>query len=118
MTRWTHGHTFASGVAGGLILDRHVLIVFFVGALLGAGVAYGGRFLRAAGHIAKERGGELHAATLARLEAETQRKVAAAHEAEAMAEHRSKTREQWRKDVDRAYREGVADGEHHHAATT
>ncbi len=115
MTRWSHGHSAAVGIAGGLILDRHVLLVFVLGALLGAGVAYAGRFLRAAKHVAVERGRELHTATLARLEAETARKLAAAQADEARAEHRHKTKEEWRKDVDRAYREGVADGDHHRA---
>ncbi len=112
MTRWTHGHTFATGIAGGLILDRHVLIVFFLGAALSAAAIYGSRFLRAAAHTVSSHARELQAATLERMTAETERKRAAAHEAEAKAEHRHKTHEEWKRDVDRAYREGVADGAH------
>lgn len=33
--RWTHGHTAATGIAAGLLLDRHTLIVFAIAFTLG-----------------------------------------------------------------------------------
>jgi hypothetical protein len=33
--RWGHGHTFLGGLVAGLVLDRHALVLFGAGVLLG-----------------------------------------------------------------------------------
>jgi ribosomal protein S13 len=110
MTRWSHGHSVAAGVAGGLILDRHVLLVFALGALLGGIGVLSTRFLRAAGHTVRARAGELHAATLERMRAETERKQAAAAEAREKAAHRIRRAAEQAAAEKKAYIQGAIDG--------
>ena len=110
MSRWTHGHTFATGIAGGLILDRHILLVFALGALLGAAAILSTRFLRAVGHVAASRGRELHAATLERLAAESDRKRAAATGERERAAHRIRRADEQTAAEEKAYIQGAIDG--------
>ena len=110
MTRWSHGHSVAVGIAGGLILDRHVLLIFALGALLGIAGVLSTRFLRAAGHVAASRGRELHDATLERLRAESERKRAAATEAREKAAHRIRRAAEQAAAEKKAYIQGAIDG--------
>src|SRR6185312_3561795 len=88
MTRWTHGHSIAVGLIGGLLLDRHVLYVFFLGLLIGGFLLYSSRTLRALGRAGVGKAHELHLLAVERMKAEIDRKRATAAEANAKAEHR------------------------------
>lgn len=81
MRNWTHFHSIATGTVFGLLLDRHVLYVFFLGLIIGALVVYSSRTLRALGKAAGSRAAELHAATVDGMRAR-------AAKARADAEHR------------------------------
>ena len=111
MTRWSHGHTAAVGFAGGLVIDRHVLYVFFLGLLLGALVVYSSRTLRSVGRAGASRVAELHSLAVNKLRAEINRKEAATVESTSKADHRVRTKKEQDKELERAYIRGVADGD-------
>lgn len=67
---WGHGHSLAGGFLVALLVDRHVLYVFFLGLLLGGLLVYSSRTLRALGRAAGGRAAELHAATVERMRAQ------------------------------------------------
>ena len=110
MTRWSHGHTAAVGFAGGLVIDRHVLYVFFLGLLLGALVVYSSRTLRSVGRAGASRVAELHSLAVDKLRAEIDRKRAATLEAEAKVEHRIRRADEQREAERKAYIDGAIDG--------
>lgn len=100
--QWGHGHTLAAGTVIGLLLDRHVLYVFFLGAIIGALVVYSSRTLRALGRAAGTRAAELHAATVERMRAQ-------AAELHSKAENRKRTRAEQDAAVKKAYIDGALD---------
>ncbi len=110
MTKWTHLHTIAAGFIGGLLIDRHVLYVFFLGLLLGGLVVYSSRTLRAIGRAAAGRAHELHVAAVDRMRAETERKRAAAAEAVARADNRIRRASEQEAAEKKAYIQGAIDG--------
>ncbi len=112
MKRWTHGHTFATGLAGGLLLDRHSLYLFLAGLVLGATLVYFSRRLRSIAHGAAEHARRVQALAVERMEAETERKRAAAAEARTKAEQQLRRRDEQARAERKAYIEGYADGGH------
>ena len=100
--QWGHGHSLAVGVVGGLLLDRHVLYVFFLGAIIGGLVVYSSRTIRSLGRAAGTRAAELHQATVDRLHAQ-------AVELHSKAENRKRTRAEQDAAVKKAYIDGAID---------
>lgn len=120
MTRWTHAHSIAAGLVVGLALDREALVIFAIGVGLGIAVVVGARYLRRAAGFVREQGSRLsdaraeaHLARARLDEAEAERKLAAAAELRARAERYVRTGAEQKKAEDHAYRQGVADDEHH-----
>ena len=111
MTRWTHGHTAASGLAAGLILDRHAFLIFAAGIVLGALLVVVRRNVRTIAHAARDHAGELHRLTVDRLAAETERKRAAAAEAVSKADHRVRRAAEQAEAERKAYWRGAVDGQ-------
>lgn len=101
--QWGHGHTLAAGTVFGLLLDRHVLYVFFLGLIIGALIVYSSRTLRALGKAAGARAAELHAATLDGMHAR-------AAKARADAEHRIRRAAEQAAAEKKAYIDGAIDG--------
>lgn len=100
--QWGHGHTLAAGLAGGLLLDRHVLYVFALGLIIGALAVYSSRTLRSLGRAAGHRAAELHQATVERMRAQ-------AADLTAKAEHRKRTKAEQDAAVKKAYIDGALD---------
>ena len=103
MRRWTHGHTVATGFAGGLLIDRHALYVFVLGALIGGLIVYSSRTLRSIARAAGNRAAELHAATLERVRAQ-------AAESRAKADQRIRRAAEQAAAEKKAYVQGAIDG--------
>ena len=110
-TRWTHAHTGAVGFAGGLILDRHVLYVFLLGAILGGLTVYASRTLRAVGKGAARQAAELHRLAVDRVQAEIDRKRAVADKARAETAHRIRRAAEQAELERKAYIQGAIDGQ-------
>ncbi len=100
---WGHAHTLAAGFVGGLLVDRHVMYVFFLGLLLGGLVVYSSRTLRAIGRAAAGRAAELHSATVEGIHARAQ-------EARAKADNRVRRAAEQEAEVKKAYISGAIDG--------
>lgn len=100
--QWGHGHSIAVGTVIGLLLDRHVLYVFFLGLLIGSLVVYSSRTLRALGRAGASRAAELHAVTVERMRAQ-------AAELTSKAEHRKRTKAEQDAAVRKAYIDGALD---------
>lgn len=107
--QWGHGHSLATGGIVGLLLDRHVLYVFFLGLLLGGLVVYSSRTLRAIGKGTLGRVAELHLLTVERVRAEIERKRAATLEATAKAEYRIRRAAEQAAAEKKAYVQGAID---------
>lgn len=111
--RWSHGHSLATGLVFGLVLDREALVIFAIGVALGAAIVWGSRSLRSLTRGAKSAAAVVAATAeqRARLaEAEIERKQAAAAEARARAEHRTRTVGEQKAAERRAYWTGARDG--------
>ena len=100
--QWGHGHSLATGTVVGLLLDRHVLYVFFLGFIIGALVVYSSRTLRALGRAGASRAAELHAATVDGIRAR-------AAKANAEAEHRIRRADEQAAAEKKAYIQGAID---------
>lgn len=100
--QWGHGHSIATGGIIGLLLDRHVLYVFFLGLLIGGLLVYSSRTLRALGRAGASRAAELHAATVDRMRAQ-------ALELTSKAENRRRTAAEQAAAVKKAYIDGAID---------
>lgn len=100
--QWGHGHSLATGTVFGLLLDRHVLYVFFLGLIIGGLLVYSSRTLRALGRAGASRAAELHAATVDRLHAQ-------ASELHSKADNRKRTRAEQDAAVKKAYIDGALD---------
>ena len=100
--QWGHGHTLAAGTVFGLLLDRHVLYVFFLGLLIGGLVVYSSCTLRALGRAGASRAAELHAVTVERMRAQ-------AAELHSKAENRKRTKAEQDAAVRKAYIDGALD---------
>lgn len=107
--QWGHGHTLAAGLAGGLLLDRHVLYVFALGLIIGALIVYSSRTLRSIGRAGAGKAAELHALAVDKLRAEIERKRAAVEEANAKVEHRIRRADEQRAAEKKAYIQGAID---------
>lgn len=101
--QWGHGHSLATGAVIGLLLDRHVLYVFFLGLLLGGLAVYSSRTLRALGRAAGHRAADLHHATVTRM-------LAQAADLTSRAENRKRTAAEQAAAEKRAYINGAIDG--------
>lgn len=108
--RWTHIHSLATGLTFGLVLDREALVIFALGIALGVIVVVGWRKLKAAGRFARSAGAELVGVRERLTEAEIERKLAAAAEARARAEHRVRTAGEQKVAERSAYWKGARDG--------
>lgn len=100
--QWSHGHSLVVGGVVGLLLDRHVLYVFFLGLIIGGLAVYSSRTLRALGRAATSRAAELHQVTVDRLRAQ-------AAELASRAENRKRTRQEQDAAVRKAYIDGALD---------
>lgn len=113
ITRWTHAHTAAAALVGGLVLSHHVMYVFALGLLIGALVVYSSRTLRAVLRAGRNQVADMHQRMIDRLDADSDLKHARAAEAVAKAEHRILRAAEQAKEVERAFVRGIAEGEHH-----
>lgn len=111
--RWTHLHSIGTGLVFGLVLDREALVIFFLGLALGVALVVAWRFVsRFTGWArrAAPAAAEVIALRDRKTEAEIERKLAAAEEARARAEHRVRTAGEQRDAERRAYYAGARDG--------